>query len=129
MVRLWGSRAVKQLTQSAFGAGSSDGSARGRQRGPDVTRYVPGHRNAGRSQLVVIHPVVGRLLAAVVVLDQATPTHARADTAHTWREDREFFSQCAYDKNLHKKCPLMVEISSDRNSTTVKGLSCLIGRT
>lgn len=105
-VRLWSSRAVKQLTQSARRAGSSGGLACGRQRGPDVgTRYVPGRRDAGWIQLLVIHPVVGRLLAAVVVLDQAAPTHARAAAAHTWREDRRFTGQCASDTKIRKRMP------------------------
>lgn len=87
-VCLWSSRVLEQLTKGARGAGGGAGLARGRRCGFALTRYVPGRQNTGRFQRVVVHPFVGRLLAAAVVLDQASPAHARADTAHTWREDR-----------------------------------------
>lgn len=53
-----------------------------------MARQVAGCRSTGWLQRVGVHPVIGRLLAAAVVLDYPAFTDTRGDTTHTWREQQ-----------------------------------------
>lgn len=64
----------------------------------NITRQVPWCGNTGWFQWVGVHPVIGRLVAAAVVLDQPSFTDTRADATHTWREDEHTLSVFFYIK-------------------------------
>lgn len=52
-----------------------------------MARYVAWCGNTGWLQWVGVHPVIGRLLTAAVVLDHPAFTDTRGDATHTWRAD------------------------------------------
>lgn len=83
---------VQQFTQRGSRARGGGGLASGLWSGLGMTRQVPWRGNTGWFQRVGVHPVVGRLLAAAVVLDQPSFTDTRADATHTWREDKHTLS-------------------------------------
>lgn len=83
---------VQQFTQRGSRAEGGGGLASGPWSGLSMTRQVPWCGNTGWFQRVGVHPVVGRLLAAAVILDQPSFTDTRADATHTWREDKHTLS-------------------------------------
>lgn len=79
---LWSLRMVQQFTQCGSRARGGGGLASGQWSGLGMTRQVPWCGSTGWFQRVSVHPVVGRLLAAAVVLNQPSFTDTRANATH-----------------------------------------------